>query len=73
MTGSSSWVFDSSARPARHAPMASAPVSPMNIRAGNAFHHRKPAHAPAIDGGDDGKVEGVGDLVHAGSGRPRSR
>ena len=28
--------------------MASDPVSPMKIRAGAAFHHRNPAHAPTI-------------------------
>ncbi len=28
-------------------PMASEPVSPMKIRAGAAFHHRKPRQAPA--------------------------
>ena len=30
------------------APMASAPVSPMKMRAGAAFHHRNPAHAPTM-------------------------
>ena len=28
--------------------MASEPVSPMKIRAGAAFHHRKPVHAPSM-------------------------
>jgi len=35
-------------RPARAPPSASAPVSPMKIRAGEAFHHKKPKHAPMI-------------------------
>ena len=29
-------------------PSASAPVSPMKMRAGAAFHHRKPVAAPII-------------------------
>ena len=33
----------------RAAPRPSAPTSPMKIRAGAAFHHKKPAHAPARD------------------------
>ena len=33
--------------PARAAPMAMEPVSPMKIRAGLAFHHRKPKQEPA--------------------------
>ena len=28
--------------------MASEPVSPMKMRAGAAFHHRNPAHAPSM-------------------------
>ena len=38
----------SSASPAIAPPIASEPVSPMMIRAGAAFHHRNPAHAPTI-------------------------
>ena len=36
------------ARPAIAPPSASDPVSPMKICAGDAFHHRKPKHAPTI-------------------------
>ena len=32
----------------RSPPSASAPVSPMKMRAGAAFHHRKPATAPIM-------------------------
>ena len=48
MIGSSSTVLVLRARPARPPPMASEPVSPMKIRAGAAFHHRKPAQAPSM-------------------------
>ena len=34
--------------PAIRPPSASEPVSPMKIRAGAAFHHRKPMQAPAV-------------------------
>ena len=43
--------------------MASAPVSPMMMRAGLAFHHRKPAHAPGIAAAHDGEVERVVEVV----------
>jgi len=36
------------ANPASAPPSASEPVSPMKIFAGEAFHHRKPKHAPVI-------------------------
>ncbi len=48
MIGSSRWVLVMRARQARPAPMASAPVSPMKIRAGAAFHQRKPVQAPTM-------------------------
>ena len=44
---SSSDVFSVSAQKARAEPRASAPTSPMMIRAGAAFHHRKPRQPPA--------------------------
>ena len=40
--------------------MASEPVSPMKIRAGAAFHHRKPAAAPVGAGGDEAPRQGAG-------------
>ena len=46
--GSRSAVRVSSARPAIAPPIASEPVSPMMMRAGAAFHQRKPAQAPNI-------------------------
>ena len=67
MIGSSSWRVERQApAPARPAPMASDPVSPMKICAGAAFHHRNPMHAPDHGGGDHGQVEGVGDVVDVG-------
>src|SRR5437763_10656830 len=47
--GRSRWVLVVRARPASPAPMAWAPTSPMKIRAGAAFHHRKPAAADAME------------------------
>ena len=32
-------------------------MSPMKIRAGAAFHHRKPAQAPTMAAASDGEVE----------------
>ena len=49
MIGSSSIVFVAMPRRASAAPRPSAPTSPMKIRAGAAFHHRKPAQAAAND------------------------
>jgi hypothetical protein len=46
--GSSSCTLSVNASPARPAPMASAPVSPMNTWAGGAFHHRNPVMAPTM-------------------------
>ena len=46
--GSRRCVRVSMASPAIAPPIASEPVSPMKMRAGAAFHHRKPAHAPNI-------------------------
>jgi hypothetical protein len=43
---SSSSVRVIRANPAMTPPMLSDPVSPMKIFAGEAFHHRKPKHAP---------------------------
>ncbi len=48
MTASRSEMLFMRARPARPAPMARDPVSPMKIWAGDAFHHRKPTHAPVM-------------------------
>ena len=45
--GSSSTVRVAIARPAIRPPSASEPVSPMKIRAGDVFHHRKPTQAAA--------------------------
>ena len=45
---SSSSVRVRIANPARAAPRAREPVSPMKIAAGEAFHHRKPKQAPVI-------------------------
>ncbi len=47
MTGRRSCRFICRHSAARPDPMASEPVSPMKIRAGAAFHHRKPRQAPA--------------------------
>ena len=47
MMMSSSSVRVDIAMPAISPPRPSAPVSPMKIRAGDVFHHRKPTHAPA--------------------------
>jgi hypothetical protein len=44
---SSSCVSVTIARAPIVPPSASAPVSPMKMRAGAAFHHRNPAAAPA--------------------------
>ena len=46
--GRSSCVLVARASAPSPAPIASAPVSPMNTRAGAAFHQRNPVHAPAI-------------------------
>ena len=43
----SSVVFSVSAQNASAEPIASAPTSPMKIRAGAAFHHRNPRQPPA--------------------------
>ena len=48
MIGSSRSTFSSRARTAMAVPMPSEPVSPMKIRAGAAFHQRKPAQAPIM-------------------------
>ncbi len=45
-TTRSSSVRVTMANPAIRPPSASEPVSPMKIRAGLVFHHRKPRHAP---------------------------
>ena len=45
MIGSSSMVRVAIARPPIRPPSPSAPVSPMKIRAGEVFHHRKPTQA----------------------------
>ena len=58
---SSSSVRDRIARPESRPPRASEPVSPMKIWAGEAFHQRKPKHAPDAAGGDHGEVERVRD------------
>src|SRR5438132_8711037 len=47
--GSKRWVFVVRASAARPAPMAWDPVSPMKMRAGAAFHHRKPAAAADME------------------------
>ncbi len=47
ISGSSRLVLVLSARSASAAPSPSAPTSPMMMRAGAAFHHRKPTQAPA--------------------------
>ena len=49
ITGSSSCTFSERARQASPVPIDSEPVSPMMIRAGAAFHHKKPTQAPPID------------------------
>ena len=46
MTTSRSSVRVMRAKPAIAPPKDSEPVSPMKILAGDAFHHRKPKHAP---------------------------
>ena len=51
------------ASPASAPPSAREPVSPMKIFAGEAFHQRKPKHAPMPHGGDDGEVVRVAHLV----------
>ena len=55
------------ARPASAPPRASEPVSPMKILAGEAFHHRKPKHAPMPAGRDDREVVRVAHLVALGA------
>ena len=45
--------------PARPAPIESEPVSPMMIRAGAAFHHRKPRHPPTSATATSAEVERV--------------
>ena len=47
ISGSRRWVLSVRARKASAAPTPSAPTSPMKIRAGAAFHHRKPRQPPA--------------------------
>ena len=73
-TMSSSSVRVTIAMPANAPPIASEPVSPMKILAGEAFHHRKPKQAPiaaaatsAMSSGSRAVVAGreVG-LQHAG-------
>ena len=54
-------VLSVSAQNASAAPSASAPTSPMKIRAGAAFHHRKPRQPPAKAGGEHAHVERVDD------------
>ncbi len=46
---SSNSVLVMMARPASAPPRASEPVSPIQILAGGAFHHRKPKQAPITD------------------------
>ena len=41
-------IFVANAKHAKAVPIASDPVSPINILAGAAFHH-KPTHAPSIE------------------------
>ena len=72
MIGSSSWVFVVRARPARPAPIASEPVSPMKICAGAAFHQRNPAHGAEHRRGDHREVERVLDLVAGVAERPEA-
>ena len=48
MITNSSTVFVTSARAPNSPPIASAPVSPMKMRAGAAFHQRNPVAAPII-------------------------
>ena len=48
MMTSSRRVFVTSASAPNSPPSASAPVSPMKMRAGAAFHHRNPVAAPII-------------------------
>ena len=48
--------------------MASEPVSPMKIRAGAAFHHRKPRQAPASATDGERQVEGRRSRGRASSG-----
>ena len=69
---SSSCVSVMMARPASSPPMASEPVSPMKIRAGAAFHHRKPADAPIIAAATMRQVEAAPEVVAAGR-RPAAR
>ena len=64
-TISSSSVRVTMARPESRPPRASEPVSPMKIRAGLVFHHRKPRHAPMPGGRDQRDVERVADGVAA--------
>ena len=47
VSGSSSSVCVNIANPAIPPPRANEPVSPIKMRAGDVFHHRKPKHAPA--------------------------
>ena len=61
------------ARPASAPPSASEPVSPMKIWAGDAFHHRKPKHAPTIAAADHREVERVADVVAVRRGVGRRR
>ena len=48
MIGRSRSRFIFSVSAARAAPIPKAPVSPMMMRAGAAFHQRNPAHAPVM-------------------------
>jgi hypothetical protein len=57
------------ARPASAPPRAREPVSPMKILAGEAFHHRKPKHAPGRGRGEDRQVQRVADVVAVLRGR----
>ena len=68
-TTSSSSVRVTIASPDISPPSASEPVSPMKIRAGAVFHHRKPRQAPIADGGDQRDVERVADGVAAVDGQ----
>ena len=43
-------------------PIASEPVSPMKIWAGEVFHHRNPKTAPAQAAGEDSQIEGISNL-----------
>ena len=46
--------------------MASAPVSPMKMRAGAAFHQRNPVHAPAIAAATSARSSAGPDAVDLG-------